>query len=310
MSTLVMTDGSQNLEGQRRGSLVIERIASRRPLRWAVRCINDTCNLRTVVDHVKLQNGTVKNCPNPQCGKASSARQSIGSVGQQVPLNRSAVSDEARRFHAEETENEALMQRETNERRSVEKQAKIDEQTQIVKANNRAYLKELLTTGPDPMFYVSPEMRHASMPTAEVQKFNGEQSAEFVKSTPEYAEYKSNDTLNAIINYFARNGVRIFDVDTLRAAFNRLKDTGMIQKCPVPQAEPASRPQPVKVNLTFEPSGPELESGWDDSGKPLSLTKREVDKLSADEYRVFKRLDRAALDDSLPRIGPGPRGRR
>lgn len=301
----VMSGGSADLTGQRRGTLLIERMASRSPLRWHVRCENEQCNLQTVVDHARLQNGALKTCPNPQCGKTSPVRQSTGDVRQHIPLNRSNVSAEARRFYAEEAEREAKELREKNEREAAERAEQIDERNQIARANSRAYLRAQILSGPDHMLYVSPGLMHKSMATPEAQKFNGEQAARFIRETPEYESFRSDETMNAIFDYFARNGVHIFDVATLKAAFYRLRDTGVIQKRPIPkiEPEPAPKPAPLRVNLTVD--GPELEQGWDENGRPLTLTKRQVDRLSATEYRKFKHLDRAALEDSLPKFGPG-----
>ena len=94
----------------------------------------------------------------------------------------------------------------------------------------------------------------------------------------------------------------------IRAAFFRLRDLGIIQPNPKPESISAPVVEKRESKRT-KPTGPEMEDGWDSSGNPLRLTKKQVDYLSATEYRIFKRLDRDALEGSLPNIGPGPRGR-
>lgn len=95
--------GIQDLTGERRGSLVIERIASRRPLRWYVRCLNKECNLQTVVDHARLQNGAVRDCPNAQCGKEQAMpRTTLAKTGSRTDAVRSRDSRSALEYMREQ----------------------------------------------------------------------------------------------------------------------------------------------------------------------------------------------------------------
>lgn len=101
MSTPVY-NGFTDLAGQQRGTLLIERLASRHPVRWHVRCLNDGCGLRTVIDHARLQNGAVTDCTNLQCKRPASApRAAFAATGFATPAIRSRDSDSARQFQRE-----------------------------------------------------------------------------------------------------------------------------------------------------------------------------------------------------------------
>lgn len=101
MSTVVH-HGFKDLTGEHRGTLLIEGLASRHPVRWRVRCANENCRLTTIVDHVRLQNGAVKDCPNPQCKRPTSAPRSVlATTGIATPAVRTRDSDAAREFRRE-----------------------------------------------------------------------------------------------------------------------------------------------------------------------------------------------------------------
>jgi len=101
MSTVVH-HGFKDLTGENRGTLLIEGLASRHPVRWRVRCTNEQCRLTTIVDHVRLQNGAVKDCPNAQCKCPTSVRRVVlAKTGIATPAVRSRDSDAAREFRRE-----------------------------------------------------------------------------------------------------------------------------------------------------------------------------------------------------------------
>jgi hypothetical protein len=308
MSATRVMAGTADFSGQTVNRLRIGAMVARRPEpRYEAVC--EICGTKTTETQSRIRSGVAR-CLSANCGKPARARRSIGAVEQHVPLNRSSVSDEVRQFHAEEAEHEAEQLRLKNEREAAENAVQAEKRTQAVRENAKAYLREQILTGPDPLFYFEPELARASMRTEDAQKYNGEQAHKFLREVPEYRQFKSDDSFEKISAYFEINNCRIFSSEMIRAAFFRLRDLGVIQPNPLPKVEPepATKPAPVTVNLNVD--GPLTEQGWDDSGRPLTLTKRQIDRLGSTEYRRFKRLDRAALDDSLPRIGPGPRGRR
>jgi hypothetical protein len=74
--------GVQDLQGQYRGTLFIERIASRRPLRWWVKCQYPGCGLEMVIDHARLQNGAVQECPHSSGhGRRVQTRSTLAATG-------------------------------------------------------------------------------------------------------------------------------------------------------------------------------------------------------------------------------------
>jgi hypothetical protein len=98
----IMSDGLEDIQGQHRGTLLIESVASRRPLRWHVKC--ECCGLSTVIDHSRLQNGAVSGCPNIDCGKTIRPRTpgAMVQTGQAVTATRSRDSESLRQFQREE----------------------------------------------------------------------------------------------------------------------------------------------------------------------------------------------------------------
>lgn len=165
-------------------------------------------------------------------------------------------------------------------------------------------IQERIAKLKDDEIYISSELRGAKMPSAEAAKFNRGQAAKFISECPEYVPYRSDETLQAIGDYFTRNGVAIADSRMIKAAFHRLKDYGLIQRNPVvePDIEPEETPEPVSVEPS-NPATPQTFEGWDTlTGRPRSYTPREVDLMTADEYRRAFRITREAL--SLPNIGP------
>ena len=102
MNAVLVMSGTKDLTGEHRGTLRIEGLASRHPVRWRVRCTNENCRLQTVIDHARLQNGAVKDCPNAQCKRPASAPRSVlATTGIATPAVRTRDSDAAREFRRE-----------------------------------------------------------------------------------------------------------------------------------------------------------------------------------------------------------------
>lgn len=96
-----MMYGTEDLTGQHRGTLLVERAVSLRPLRWHVRC--EVCGTSFQVDHMRLQNGAVNACPNNLCGKTPAvSRSTSAQTGQRVEAIRSRDTESARDFHQQE----------------------------------------------------------------------------------------------------------------------------------------------------------------------------------------------------------------
>ena len=200
------------------------------------------------------------------------------------------------RREAEEQERiEAERPRLEAERRATEKRKAI-EQAQIERdERRRTYWAEALLSGPDPRLFLSEAMQAASLPKNDADKHNGREAAEFVAATPEYAEYRTPSNSEKLLAYLKANHIQVFDVPTLKAAFTRLRDLGVLKKRTAVQPIPAKQARPV--NLTIEspdtkpakPGGPMVYRGRDyATGRERDFTEREVNRMSSTEYaRAF-----------------------
>ena len=164
----------------------------------------------------------------------------------------------------------------------------------------QVYRDRLLGKVKDPdRIPVDPSVTGIRMPRAEADNFN---RREFAKFKNEHLDvYWTHELLVNLGDYFHKNGLQIVTAGMIGSLIERYREYALLPDPPLPEPEPEPIAEPAK------PIEPELEHGWDDSGNPLTLTRRQVDRLSSTEYRKFKRLDRAALEDSLPRFGPGSR---
>lgn len=191
------------------------------------------------------------------------------------------------------------------------KEAPIREATKTFNHNFRklhAVTRERISQNRDDELYITPELRNAKMPNAEALQFNKSEAARFVRECPEYEGYRSDDTFQAISDYFERNGIRIADAPTIRAAFYRLKEYGLIHPR-LPESEPEPVVEPVEINNPALVE--ELPEGWMrgfdlDTGAERDYSPVEIDRMPADTFRrVFRIL---SSDLVLPNIGPGPGG--
>jgi hypothetical protein len=271
--------GVANLTGQSVNTLIVGEMISRNPSpRYNTTCT--VCDTKSTAGQAQITSRVAK-CLNSGCGK---------------DYIRAIVEDTPSRARKRQESAEAAKRRQFAEQQSAELAA-AEETFRNTSKQIAMTIRERILKGRDDELFVSPELLRASMPQAEANNFNGEQAAEFVRTTPEYEAYRSDETLNAIMEYFERNGVRIFDAAMIRGAFHRLKDYSIIQKRPVPKVEPESRPQPTYVNLTVErpepepikPAGPKTYIGRDwATGTEREFTQREIDRMSSKEFaRAF-----------------------
>jgi len=128
------------------------------------------------------------------------------------------------------------------------------------------------------MLAITPE-RPISLEQA--KRFNEEQARLFAESTPEF--YPCQENAEAITGYCNRNGIQVADAATYRNIFERLNSFGLMQPAPAPTQEPEIVEQPAPAQQT------EFE-GVDESGRPKSYTRAEVERMSANEYKRFFRL--------------------
>jgi hypothetical protein len=279
MSTTRIMTGVADFGGQKVNSLKIGPMLARRPEpRYETCC--EICGTKSSETQSRIRSGVAR-CFNSGCGK---------------DRIREIVNDTPSKARKREEAADAAKRRQLEEQRAAEL-AKAEETFRNTSKQIAMTIRERILKGRDDELFVSPELLRASMPQAEANNFNGEQAAEFVRTTQEYEAYRSDETLNAIMEYFERNGVRIFDAAMIRGAFHRLKDYSIIQKRPVPKVEPESRPQPTYVNLTVErpepepikPAGRKTFIGRDwATGTEREFTQREIDRMSSKEFaRAF-----------------------
>jgi hypothetical protein len=313
--------------GKRINTLRVERITSRTPLRYSVRC--EVCGTQTTEPHQRLTSGSAT-CRNSNCGKPATKRDLLTEQRQQI------ADREAERLADEQAASVARMEAEVegyerpkgilqtkllHERQKIEEQGRLEAERKAAEKREaaeaakrerqetqREYWAEAIQSGPDPRLYVTPELSTAEMPTKEAAARNEAEANKFVQTTPEFAEYKSPANADKIFAYLETNGVFIFDVETLRAAFVRLRDLGILVKNPTPVKQPPDQP---KVNLTvasaIELSKP-LYSGWDEGGNERQYSQREISRMSSEEMKRRLRLYPDKL--TLPNTGPGPLGSR
>jgi hypothetical protein len=302
-----MRSGIADLTGQRRGSLLIESIAQRNPVKWRVRCTDPTCNLQTVIDHSRLQSGAVKDCPN-QHGQTTVRRSGLATTVNASPAVRSRDSESARHFHAEEAELEHEQQQAAEEQAAVERTQKAE----ATRQKQRAFIAESIATGPDPLFPgVDPDTLQGriSVPVSKVEEWNQAEVYKFKRACPDY--YPCAENLAALTGYLERNspGLALVSAKQLEAAYRRLQSLGLLKErpaAPVVHSEPAKRPV-TEANLTVAPSqdGPDgIVDGWALDGlSRRQWTRRELDRLGADDYRRALKLGSLSVARHLGKPG-------
>ena len=94
MTSRVMP-GIEDLTGREFNGIRVERLASRSPVRWHVRCTK--CGSNWIEDHVRVR---YIGCRNASCGRpASEPRRPLVQTGNAIPATRTRDSDSARQFH-------------------------------------------------------------------------------------------------------------------------------------------------------------------------------------------------------------------
>jgi len=162
--------------------------------------------------------------------------------------------------------------------------------------------ERLLGRVPDPdRIPVDPVVANARMSRADAAKFN---SAEFLKFRQQNSDVFFNEELiDQLGNYFDKNGIGIVTCSMLAALVTRYAEANLLPDSPA--AEPEPEPEPTQEPAPTE-AKPEVFDGWClQSGEPRTYSAREVDRMSADEYRRAFRLYSDNL--SLPNLGPGAR---
>lgn len=91
--------GIDNLQGREFNGIFVERLASRHPVRWQLRCVR--CGSNWVEDHARVR---YIGCRNSTCGRAPlEPRATLVQTGQAMTAVRSRDSESAREFHRQQT---------------------------------------------------------------------------------------------------------------------------------------------------------------------------------------------------------------
>ena len=191
----------------------------------------------------------------------------------------------AMRERRRELEAEEAREREIRER--PVKQAEIALQTTYRKLAS-VYRDRMLGKTPDPDIYISDDVAGLRLTDEHTHEFNRRQCVRFRE---EYTDLSlSKEVVDLLGPYWERNGVTLVTADMIAAAVRRLLELGLVQKPAPPKPVPAPAPVPAKQQTTPRPD--DVFLGRDpDTGRERTYTRREVDRMSADEYkRRFKVL--------------------
>jgi hypothetical protein len=155
----------------------------------------------------------------------------------------------------------------------------------------------------DPSVFYDPSEPKMFSSQDEADRYNREQIAIFLRSTPEYYPDPQSKNLATIGAYLERNGHGVIvSAKKLTQVFERLSSLGLLVERPVQVTAPASvRVAPVaKVQTewriedvyTGKNRATDLFIGFDPngSGMRVKLTARQIDALSVDEFKTFSRV--------------------
>jgi hypothetical protein len=134
---------------------------------------------------------------------------------------------------------------------------------------------------------------------------NADNYKEFLRDNSSwYWHDPAQNNMRQLFGYLERNSVFISSPEMLKRAALRLDYYHLLELRP---PEPPAPPRPY-VNLTVEETpAPPTYTGWDEAtGDERQFTQRQVDLMSADQYRRLFRVKRS--DMILPNSGPGPMG--
>jgi len=198
--------------------------------------------------------------------------------------------------HREEIAEQERAEREMRERPVREAEEQLKKTTAALAKEYRMRLRGEVR---DPDLFIDPAVSGIGMSRAQADKFNSDEFKKFLVSRPDTYLGSNDEVVQLIARYFTKNKIEIAKL------IDRMSEYGLLP------ARLQAEPEPVP-ELTPEPieqTKPEAFEGWDlESGEPRIYTRREVDRMSGDEYRRAFRIYKAALE--LPNSGPGPRASR
>ncbi len=189
-----------------------------------------------------------------------------------------------RAFMDEEAERERL-EREERERPIREATDKLRETHRKLAAVER----ERLTSIPDPERWLDPAVGpDVRMTDAQADAFNRDQSKAYRDAHPDLWSPELVDLLAA---YFRKEGIRLVTASMLERLVERFAEAGLLPERPAePEPEATIEEEPVVI------VEPERHVGIDPlTGEEREYTSREVERMSADEFRRAFKITKAGI---------------
>lgn len=182
------------------------------------------------------------------------------------------------RAHRAEIEAAERAEREKREAPIREAEARLKETHRQLHA---VMLERLLGRVPDPdRIPVDPNLIGARMSRADADAFNLREFTKFREQHPDV--FWNHELLEHMGAYWEANGLQIISATMLAALVERYKDAGLLPDPPEQEPAPEQVPEPEPV----QPAGPVTYTGIDwQTGREREFTQREVDRMSADEFR-------------------------
>lgn len=279
MSTVrILGGGQRDLRGETINGLRIGDYVQRRPLVWEGTCTR--CNARSTYPHVELLSGAAR-CRNSSCGKER-------------------LSEYLADSPAKARKREAAAQAERDRHAGEQEQAKIAQAEEQLAKTSRQLGQETrikLRKRPDDEFQPDPKTTGMRLTAEEAHSFNRAELAAFRKTRPD--ALLSDRNVETLQGYFDRNGVHLVSARTLAAAYDRLSSFGLLEARPVSQVPQkhaqvsAFQVTPKAVPVELDPAEPGTVMGFDlQTGKSRAYTLHEVNRMSAEAYRVAFRVSR------------------
>jgi hypothetical protein len=157
-------------------------------------------------------------------------------------------------------------------------------------AELKASREAVLADQPDPAWRIPDSAAGIKMSVDAARSFAKTEADAFLTATPSYYPCKKNWDL--MRGYLEAQGVNIPDRNVFAAAFARLSELGLLEQTALePTPEPAPEPEPDQQPIDTVSAEMELLDGWDlQTGEPHKYRLYEVNRMSADEYRLAFRV--------------------
>lgn len=320
MRNIRMMPGIRDMQGEKVNTLTVGEMVARHPRpKYSTVCTR--CGAQSTAGQDQLTSGAAT-CKAASCGKASPRRapsvddrqraaqqradelraleQQSSDLRMQAETNDYVLPSKVRTDIEDHTvmrdrDRVALRERreaEDAERRESERPAReaaeqAERQRTQREQAQRDYWADAILNGPDVKFHLDPILESAralsaTMPMKDAEALTLKSAQEFAASA-EYAEHRTPENADAMLGYLQRNGCTAASTEVFAAAFRRLKGLGLLRAKPVP-----TKPIIVdaRTSQSQSPSGPKTYTGRDyATGRQREFTEREVDRMSADEYR-------------------------